>query len=175
MSDLNSMVSLEVILWMTAAARLSLLSLSLVLHLTDWNLLTWHLGRILRESRSDCGLLIPCAQNWHAVTYTILYWPTKSHSQPMFKKWKNKLHSLMERNSKLHWKDANIRKTGRLRPVFQYTVPHWEIYFIGEIVLFIVKYMIMKPTNKNRCQREDVYILLFQSSHMFYNVTSGSA
>lgn len=123
----------------------------------------------------DSGLLRPCPQNWHVVTYTTLYWPTESHSQPTFKKWKKKLHSLMQRNSKLHWKGVNIRKTERLWPVFQSTVPHWEIYFIGAIVLFIMKWMIMKPTNKSRHQWKDVYILLFQSSHTFSNVTSGSA
>lgn len=69
----------------------------------------------------DSGLLRPCPQNWHVVTYTTLYWPTESHSQPTFKKWKKKLHSLMQRNSKLHWKGVNIRKTERLWS-------DWKIY-----------------------------------------------
>ena len=62
------------------------------------------------ERGSDSGL-DPYTQNWHAVTYTTFYWPTMSHRQPIFNRWRKKLHSLIEINVKQHLKGVNIRKT----------------------------------------------------------------
>ena len=39
-----------------------------------------------KERGSDSGLK-PYTQNCHAVTYTAFYWPTRSHRQPVFKRW----------------------------------------------------------------------------------------
>lgn len=39
-----------------------------------------------RERGGDSGFK-PYTQNWHAVTYAAFYWPTRSHRQPVFKRW----------------------------------------------------------------------------------------
>lgn len=42
-----------------------------------------------KERGRDSGLK-PYTQNWQVVMYTTLYWPTRSHRQPVFKKWLKK-------------------------------------------------------------------------------------
>lgn len=67
-----------------------------------------------KERGRDSGLK-PYTQNWQVVTYTTLYWPSRSHRQPVFKKWFiKKNHSLIEINVKQHLKGVSIRRTERL-------------------------------------------------------------